>query len=206
MRKQVNATRMELLRLRRRSVLARKGHKLLKDKLDGLIQQLFEIAKQQSHLSGALEEQLVSLFQQLALSSAQIRPETITEAIPLSSGKATLSTVLQNRMGVKLPKYELKLEGNPFSYNLIDTPGEFDQALLQFQALLVDLVKLAELNKAIEIMASAIIEIKRRVNALEYILIPELEEQVRYIRMKLTEMERSTIVTLLKIKDSVRAH
>ena len=206
MRKQVNATRMELLRLRRRTVLARKGHKLLKDKLDGLIQQLFEIAKQQSHLSGALEEQLVSLFQQLALSSAQIRPETIAEAIPLSSGKATLSTVLQNRMGVKIPKYELKLEGNPFSYNLIDTPGEFDQALLQFQALLGDLVKLAELNKAIEIMAGAIIEIKRRVNALEYILIPELEEQVRYIRMKLTEMERSTIVTLLKIKDSVRAH
>ncbi|MFH1362245.1 MAG: V-type ATP synthase subunit D [bacterium] len=203
--KRVNATRMELLRLRRRALLAKKGHKLLKDKLDGLIRQLLEIVKQHRRLSNKIEAELILVFQKIAVSSAQIEPEVLATAAAMSTCSASVDISLTNFMGVKLPKYELKLEGNPINYSFAQTTGELDQALTQFKETLANLVKLAELNKAILVIAGQIIEIKRRVNALEYVLIPELEASVRFIKMKLSEMERSTIVTLLKIKDIVRA-
>ncbi|MBU0672680.1 MAG: V-type ATP synthase subunit D [Candidatus Margulisbacteria bacterium] len=205
MPKRVNATRMELLRLRRRTALAKKGHKLLKDKLDGLVQRLLEIVKSHRRLSNKLEEELILIFQKLALSTGQTRPEVIYAATLLPAVKTSVDISLKNIMGVKIPQYELKSEGNPISYGFAETPAELDQALSQFMDILKELVKLAELNKAILVIASHIIEIKRRVNALEYILIPELVGAVRYIKMKLAEIERSTTVALLKIKDIVRA-
>jgi V/A-type H+-transporting ATPase subunit D len=203
--KRVNATRMELLRLRRRTVLAKKGHKLLKDKLDGLIQRILNIVKAHRRLSRKLEPELVEVFQKLALSSGRISPQALYAATLLPSCKTTVDISLQNIMGVKIPKYELKTEGEPISYGFAETPAELDRALMRFKEILEELVKLAEHNKAILVIARQIIEIKRRVNALEYILIPELEDAVRFIRMKLAEMERSTTVSLLKIKDIVRA-
>ncbi|MFC1571509.1 V-type ATP synthase subunit D [Candidatus Margulisiibacteriota bacterium] len=204
-KRRVNATRMELLRLKRRTVLAKKGHKLLKDKLDGLIQRILEIVRAHRHLSRKLEEELIEVFQKLVLSSAQTAPDVLIEAAKLSSCKANVDITIKNIMGVKIPKYELKVEGDPITYDFSHTPAELDQALVRFQEILIELVQLAEYNKAILEIASAVIEIKRRVNALEYILIPELEASVRYIKMKLAEMERSTTVALLKIKDIVRA-
>jgi V/A-type H+-transporting ATPase subunit D len=205
MKKRVNATRMELLRFRRRSTLARKGHKLLKDKLDGLIQRLLQIVKAHRHLSALLEGKLTEVFKKLVLSSARISPAALYSAALLPSCRSRVNISLQNIMGVKIPKYELKIEGDPVSYGFADTSAELDRALTEFREILGDLVKLAEHNKAILELAAQIIEIKRRVNALEYILIPELDEAVRYIRMKLSEIERSTTVSLLKIKDIVRA-
>jgi V/A-type H+-transporting ATPase subunit D len=204
-KKRVNATRMELLRLRRRTALAKKGHKLLKDKLDGLIQQLLKIVKAHHRLSVKLEQELIDIFQKLVLSSAQIRPEVLTEIVFNTQCKTNVDIKLKNLMGVKIPKHELIMEGDPISYPFPKTTGELDQALLRFKEILKELVQLAENNKAILIIASHIIEIKRRVNALEYVLIPELEASVRFIKMKLAEMERSTTVALLKIKDIVRA-
>jgi V/A-type H+-transporting ATPase subunit D len=201
----VNATRMELLRLRRRTTLAKKGHKLLKDKLDGLIQKLLGIVRSQKDLSEKLEKELINVFQKLVLSSAQTKPEAMEAAVKNSPAKTNVEISLKNLMGVKIPNYDLKTEGDPFAYDFKAIPAELDQALLQFKEILNELVKLAEFNKAIRVIASHIIEIKRRVNALEYVLIPELEEAVRYIRMKLSEMERSNTVSLLKIKDIVRA-
>jgi len=203
--KRVNATRMELLRLRRRTTLAKKGHKLLKDKLDGLIQRLLKIVKTQRRLSNRLEEELIIVFQKLVLSSAQTDPDVLLAAAKTTPCKTSVEISLQNIMGVKIPQYVLKSEGDPFSYDFTKTSVELDQALMQFREILAELVKLAEHNKAIIVIASHIIEIKRRVNALEYILIPELEQSVKYIRMKLSEMERSNTVSLLKIKDIVRA-
>lgn len=196
---------MELLRYKRRTVLARKGHKLLKDKLDGLIQRLLKIVKEHRHLSRKLEEELIETFQKLALSSSQTDPHTLYAATLLSTHKTSVDITLQNIMGVKIPKYELKLEGTTISYGFAATSAELDQALIKFKEIMAELVQLAEFNKAILVLAQQIIEIKRRVNALEYILIPELDAAVRYIRMKLSEMERSTTVSLLKIKDIVRA-
>jgi len=204
MAKKVNATRMELLRLKRRILLAKKGHKLLKDKLDGLIQKLLEITRAENHLSRQVEDSLVPVFQALAISSGLTSPEKLNAISLESPCKASVGISLQNIMGVKIPKYDLRLEGDPVSYRLSETSAELDRALIDFRAILTDLVKLAELNKAILVLASQIIEIKRRVNALEYILIPELEATIRQIRMKLSEMERSGIVALLKIKEVVR--
>lgn len=203
--KRVNATRMELLRLRRRTVLAKKGHKLLKDKLDGLIQRILAIVKAHRRLSRKLEQELIDVFQKLALSSAQTDPRVLEAVTLLPACRASVGISLQNIMGVKIPKYELKLSGNPRPYGFADTPAELDQALTRFKDILAELVQLAEHNKAILVIARQIIEIKRRVNALEYVLIPELEEAVRFIKMKLAEMERSNTVSLLKIKDIVRA-
>ncbi len=203
--KRVNATRMELLRLKRRTALARRGHKLLKDKLDGLIQRILRIVAEHRRLGGRLEEALIDVFQRLVLSSAQTDPHALYAAALLPACRTGVDISRQNIMGVKIPKYELKIEGEPFSYGPADTSAELDAALMKFKEILPELVRLAEFNKAILVLASQIIEIKRRVNALEYILIPELEAAVRYIRMKLAEMERSTTVSLLKIKDIVRA-
>jgi V/A-type H+/Na+-transporting ATPase subunit D len=203
--KRVNATRMELLRLRRRTALAKKGHKLLKDKLDGLIQQLLKVVKAHGKLSRKLEQELIEIFQKLVVSSAQIKPEVLIEAAKLTQCKTTVDLSLKNIMGVKIPQHELKMEGDPISYSFADTTGELDQALIRFKEILKELVQLAEYNKAILVVAKHIIEIKRRVNALEYVLIPELEQSVRFIKMKLAERERSTTVSLLKIKDIVRA-
>ncbi|MDD5382950.1 MAG: V-type ATP synthase subunit D [Candidatus Margulisbacteria bacterium] len=205
MAKRVNATRMELLRLRRRTLLARKGHKLLKDKLDGLIQRLLEIVKARQRLSNILEQELAGIFQQLVLSSAQLSPESLYALVLSRPCTTGVEISIHNIMGVRIPRFELKIEGDPLAYGSVAVPAELDPAISRFREILKDLVKLAEYNKAITVIAAQIIEIKRRVNALEYVLIPELENAVAYIRMKLAEMERSAIVTLLKIKDIVRS-
>lgn len=196
---------MELLRLRRRTALAKKGHKLLKDKLDGLIQRLLGIVREHSRLSNKLEQELTIIFQQLALGSALTEPKVLEAAAQLPTCKTTVEISIKNIMGVKIPQYRSKVEGQPISYGYADSSAELDQALIGFRSIMDELIRLAEHNKAILVIAQHIIEIKRRVNALEYIMIPELEASVRYIRMKLSEMERSTTVSLLKIKDIVRA-
>jgi len=201
----INATRMQLLQQKRKLVLAKKGHKLLKDKLDGLIQQILSIVKSYQRLSSLLEQKLIDIFQKLSMASAQINQEALYSAILASKASASVNVTIKNIMGVKIPKYELISEGDPITYSFADTPAELDLALKEFMEILKDLVELAEKNKAIEVIASTIIEIKRRVNALEYILIPEVAGNVRYIRMRLSEMERENIVSLMKIKDIVRA-
>lgn len=205
MAKRVNATRMELLRLTRRVALAKRGHKLLKDKLDGLIQHLLGLVRTQRNLHQKLEEELGPAFENLILASAQIPPELTPAAVSIPDCKTEVEIALKNIMGVKIPKYDLKITGNPLSYSFANVPAELDQTLMRFKEILPELVKLAEYNKAITVIASEIIEIKRRVNALEHILIPELENALRYIRMKLSEMERSATVALLRIKDIVAA-
>lgn len=201
----VNATRMELLRLRRRATLAKKGHKLLKDKLDGLIQQLLKVVKDQAKLSKQLEAELIDVFQKLILASAQTPTEALAAALELTQCKSGVNITIKNLMGVKIPNYEVEVSGNPIVYDFTNTPAELDQAIKAFKEILPHLIKLAEYNKTIQVVASQIIEIKRRVNALEYVLIPELEASVKFIKMKLAEMERSTTVTLMKIKEIVRA-
>jgi len=196
---------MELLRLRRRTALAKKGHKLLKDKLDGLIQQLLKIVKEQAKLSQQLKTELVAVFQKLILASAQTPLETLAAAASSSQCKSGVNITIKNLMGVKIPRYEVEVSGNPITYDFTNTPAELDQAISNFKTSLPHLIKLAEYNKTIQVVASQIIEIKRRVNALEYVLIPELEAGIKFIKMKLAEMERSTTVTLMKIKDIVRA-
>ena len=201
----VNATRMELLRLRRRSQLAQRGHKLLKDKLDGLIQRFMGLKKDYLKLFQELEPRLSGSFKKSVLASALMHPETMQNAAAFSTARLSIEPSVINIMGVRIPDYKLKKEGSP-NYGYAFTSSELDEALDLFSKALPDLLKLGALSKSLQLISKEITEVRRRVNALEYVLIPELEQSIRTIVMKLSEMDRDRQVTLLKIKDIVRAH
>lgn len=205
MKAKVNATRMELLRLRRRSQLARRGHKLLKDKLDGLIQRFLGLKKDYLILFQELEPLLASSFKKSVLASALMHPEAMQNAAAFTTARLLIEPSVVNIMGVRIPNYKLQTSGSP-NYGYAFTSSELDEALDLFSKALPDLLKLGALSKSLRLVSKEITEVRRRVNALEYVLIPELEQSIRTIVMKLSEMERDRQVTLLKIKDIVRAH
>jgi len=205
MKAKVNATRMELLRLRRRSQLARRGHKLLKDKLDGLIQRFLGLKKDYLILFQELEPLLASSFKKSVLASALMHPEAMQNAAAFTTARLLVEPSVVNIMGVRIPNYKLQTLVSP-NYGYAFTSSELDEALGLFSKALPDLLKLGALSKSLRLVSKEITEVRRRVNALEYVLIPELEQSIRTIVMKLSEMERDRQVTLLKIKDIVRAH
>jgi V/A-type H+-transporting ATPase subunit D len=197
---------MQLLRLKKRLALARRGHKLLKDKLDGLVQKFFGVKDQYLKLYRDLEPRLTRIFTQAVLASALSHPSSIEK---LSSGEANarVQTTVQNIMGVRIPAYVLISEGEPPPPPpTLLASSELFRSRASFSSILPGLIDLAALSQSLRLMAREIIETRRRVNALEYVLIPELERNLRYIRMKLSELERASQVVLLKIKDIVRAH
>ncbi len=194
MRIRVNPTRMQLLRLRRRVELARRGHKLLKDKLDGLVQKFLGIKKEYLAVHEKLEPRLMHVFLKSVLSSALNPPGVLQE-----SSRASVETSLKNIMGVRIPSYRLTVEGKPAYSDLLAT-AELGEAVNGFSGVLPELVDLAALSRALRLLATQIIETRRRVNALEYVLIPELDRNVKLIRMKLSELERGTRVVLLKLE------
>jgi V/A-type H+-transporting ATPase subunit D len=186
---------MQLLRLRRRLELARRGHKLLKDKLDGLVQRFFTIKKDYLFLHDGLEPKLIRIFSKSIFAFALSSPEVFI--FKNDRPKVSLDTVIRNIMGVRIPDYHLSVEGKPIINDLLST-SEYREAVEGFSSLLPELVRLASLSKSLRLLAGQIIETRRRVNALEYILIPELVRNTNMIRMKLSEMERSSKVVLLR--------
>jgi len=188
---------MMLLRLRRRVELARRGHKLLKDKLDGLVQRFLSIKKEYLDLYENLEPRLVRIFLKSVMSSALSNPQALKEEV-LKRAQVSIETSIKNIMGVRIPSYHLKIEGAPSSTSLLATV-ELNETLSGFSRILPELIELAALSKSLRLIAAQIIETRRRVNALEYILIPELLRNLRLIRMKLSELERGSRVILLKI-------
>ena len=202
---QVNATRMELLKLRRRSELAKRGHKLLKDKRDGLVRDFIKTSKELRLLYNSLRSELVKAFTKSAMATAENDQQALKAALLYPTLKPVVKGGVKNLMGVKIPKLDLDIEGELISFGGVFYTQNLIVALENFKELLPKMVKLAAHFKALQRVGEEIIEIKRRVNALEYILIPELNEKVRYVKMKLAEMERSNTVTLLKIKELVQA-
>lgn len=201
----VNATRMELLKLRRRAELAKRGHKLLKDKLDGLIQDFIRTSKELRSLYDGLRDELVSAFTRSAIATAENDQQALRAAFLYPTLEPSVKSGVQNLMGVKVPKLDLEVKGNLICFDGVFYTQNLITALENFNELLPKLVRLAALFKALQRVGKAIVEIKRRVNALEYILIPELNAKVRFIKMKLSELERSNIVALLKIKEIVQS-
>ena len=196
MRIRVSPTRMQLLRLRRRLALARRGHKLLKDKLDGLVQQFLTAKNSYLELHDRLEPEIKKLFLQAALGAALSEPAAL-EPSP-DQPRRQVETSSKNIMGVRVPAYQLLPAKAPQVNELLGSV-ELIEALKNFNTLLPELVQLASQGQALRLLASQIIETRRRVNALEYVLIPELQRTANLIRMKLAEQERSTRVVLLKI-------
>lgn len=192
MRIKVNPTRMQLLRLRRRLELARRGHKLLKDKLDGLVQEFLSAKKRYLSLNEKIESDLTRVFSKSVLAWSLSSPDT-----KFTPAAASVKTSTQNIMGIKIPGYTLEVEGD-FSYDELLASAELDEALKGFSKTLPELVSFASLSLALRLLAKQIIETRQRVNALEYILIPELERNVKLILMKLSELERGARVVLIR--------
>ncbi len=205
MKLKINPTRMELLRTRRRLEMARRGHKLLKDKFDGLIQRFLHVIKEEQKLREEVELKISDVLIKGTLVCSKMWKEEVDEVVLLPKQETVVDLARMNIMGVYIPEYSLKTKGDYHSYGLAGTPSSLDEVLSGFNELLPDLIKLAGLTKMIELLSKEIAEIRRRVNALEYILIPELEGSVKFIRMKLSEMERGYLTSLMKIKDIVRA-
>ena len=201
----VNPNRMELSKLKRRLAVAKRGHKLLKDKQDALIKAFLEKARAGKELRESVEKELAECYGTFILSRAQTTPEILEQALIFPGAKSTLTVKWHNVMSVMVPEYDVKQEGNPVNYGFVNVPLLLDEALEQFSKLILRLLQLAAEEKAIRLMAGEIERTRRRVNALEYVMIPNLAETIRYISMKLDEQERSTLSRLMKIKEIVSA-
>ncbi|MDQ7795056.1 MAG: V-type ATP synthase subunit D [bacterium] len=201
----VNATRMELLKLKNRLKMARRGHKLLKDKRDELMKVFLARVRETRGLRGDVEKTLERAYRELAVARAAMTPGALAAAVSSPEAEVVATVELENVMSVIIPRLEAEVKGNPHPYGLGYTTAELDTAVRETHAAFRSLVKLAEAERAVELLAEEIEKTRRRVNALEYVLIPQLQGAVRSIAMKLSEMERSNASRLMKIKDIVRA-
>ncbi|MBU4241203.1 MAG: V-type ATP synthase subunit D [Actinobacteria bacterium] len=199
----VNPNRMELLKLRRRMTIARRGHKLLKDKFDELMKRFMTLVKETRDLRREVEGDLGEAHKLFALARSQTATLQLEEALSFPSGTVDVSVKEVNLMSVIVQEFELVTEGGYDCYGLGLTPSLYDDSLRKFRDLLPRLVELAEKEKAVRNLAIEIEKTRRRVNALEYVLIPQMQETIRYITMKLDEIERSNLTQLMKVKEMV---
>jgi V/A-type H+-transporting ATPase subunit D len=206
MRLAVNPTRMELLRLRKRLQLARRGHKLLKDKQDELMKRFMGLVTQIKELRLDVERELEEAWKRFLVAGASGGREVVETAVSVPVRKTYVEVAKEQIMNVAVPVFALKTEGNLASYGLATTPAELDTALVAMEEVLGRMVELASKEKALELIGDEIEKTRRRVNALEYTLIPNLEETIRYISMKLSEMERGNLTRLMRVKEIVREH
>ncbi len=207
MKIRVNPTRMELLKLKKRVTMAKRGHRLLKDKRDQLMKKFLKLIRENKELREQLEDELSKAFKSFLIASALMSSEVMEEALMYSKGQVAVDVELSTTMGVTVPKFDLEEgdgEGDAYSYGFVGTSSELDASLGIFADVLPLMIKLSEVEKAVELMADEIEKTRRRVNALEYVMIPNLEQAVKGIKMKLDEQERSNITRLMKIKDIVR--
>ena len=199
----VNPTRMELKRLRSKLVTARRGHKLLKDKCDELMRQFLDTVREAKVLREHLTESLAGVSDEFRLAAADSDPRMLTEALMLPSADCTVDVTEKNVMSVIIPKFSEPVisSAGGAGYGYAFTTGSMDRAADSICDSAQELVRLAELEKACQLMSHEIERTRRRVNALEYIMIPQYEETIRRISMKLDENERSNLTRLMKVKD-----
>lgn len=204
----VNPTRMELTRLRARLVTSKRGHKLLKDKQDELMRQFIAMIKENKKLREEVELKLTDSFEDFLLARSSNSSQMLDEALAIPKEKIGLDVETRNLMSVNVPvmnfeREEGKDESGIYPYGFAMTSVELDEAVRKLYSILPELLKLAEIEKACQLMADDIESTRRRVNALEYRTIPQLEETITYIRMKLEEGERAAITRLMKVKDII---
>ena len=204
---QVNPTWMELTRLKRKLVTAVKGHRLLKDKRDELMREFLDLVRENMELRLKVEEGIRRANSNFVLAKAGMSEETLRTALMAPKQEINLNVDKKNVMSVDIPVFDYKTrtadENDIYSYGFAFTSGDLDGAVLSLADILPDMMKLAETEKACQLMAAEIEKTRRRVNALEHVIIPETRQGIRYITMKLDENERSTQVRLMKVKDMV---
>ena len=204
MQTNVNATRMELLQLRRRVALATRGHHLLSEKRDEISRQLIKIAKEIQPLRQKVEEQLRETFRRFMLARGSMEPEDIKAALETPTKKFSLVIKLASVMNVRVPELAKQIEGDIICYGFATTSGELDVALLSLEKAFDALLELAAKEKQAALLGMELQMTRRRVNVLEYIVIPEMQEKIKYIYAKLGEAERDNTTRLMKIADLIR--
>lgn len=199
----VNPTRMALMELKRSTVSAKRGHKLLKDKQDGLMQQFLVTIRSAKELRMRVESELGEAFMSFLTASAWLSDAEVENA--LSSPQATIELAVETRsvMGVKIPFFKLKKEGTVRNYGYAQTNTLLDRAIDAFDNAFETLIRLAEIEKQAENMAIELETTRRRVNALEHKMIPDLQETVKYIKLRLDEAERAGIIATMRVKASL---
>lgn len=204
-KKQINPTRMELTRLKRKLVTARRGHKLLKDKRDELMRQFLDLVRENKTLREKVEAGIHAANKNFVMARAGMSDEVLNVALMAPSQEVYLEASAKNVMSVEIPVFEYRTRSadanNVYSYGFAFTSGDLDDSVKSLAEVLPDLLRLAEVEKSCQLMAVEIEKTRRRVNALEHVMIPEVEENIKYITMKLDENERSTQIRLMKVKD-----
>ncbi len=201
----VNPTRMELRRLKTRLKTAVRGHKLLKDKSDETVRQFMLYVKLNKRLREEIEQGIADSLKSFMLARAVTSDAVIEEALALPAFKVKLETSVKNVMGVEVPVFNVT-EGDTkelFPYSFASVTSELDSSISGLTELLPKMLKLAEVEKTCNMLADEIEKNRRRVNALEYVMIPQLEETIKYITMKLDENERGATIRLMKVKDMI---
>ena len=203
----ITPTRMVLNQLKGRLKTARRGHKLLKDKRDELMRQFMDVVKLNKQLRTRVEAGLTEAFGSLQVASAIMSPEMLEQALLYPRQSVELDMKFKNIMSVNVPQYSFTTKNNDpseiYPYGFAQTSGELDDALDRLARVFQDMLELAQVEKTMQLLAEEIEKTRRRVNALEYVMIPELESNIKYISMKLEENENSTKVRLLKVKEMV---
>ena len=201
----VNATRMELLRLRRRVSLATRGHRLLSEKRDEICRQLVSIARSLKDLREQVEKELLETTRRFMMARSTMEPEDMRAAIDVSTKRLTLLVKFASIMSVKVPELTKEISGDIMCYGFATTSGELDMALRALERAFDSLIELAEKEKQAQLLAQELQMTRRRVNVLEHVVIPELGETIRFIYSKLGEAERDNISRLMKIADIIRS-
>ena len=200
----VNATRMELLRLRKRVALASRGHRLLSEKRDEISRQLIKIARDIQPLRQKVENELSQTFRRFMLARASMEPEHVKAALAVPTKKFSMTMEFASVMNVKVPRLLKEIEGQILCYGYATTSGEMDVALLSLERAFDLLIELAQKEKQARLLAVELQMTRRRVNVLEHVVIPEIHETIRYIHDKLSEAERDNTSRLMKITDIIR--
>ena len=203
----LNPTRMVLNQKKGRLKTASRGHKLLKDKRDELMRQFMDVVRRNQELRIKVEEGLTEAFAALSVASAVMSPEMLEQALLYPRQSVELGLGYKNIMSVNVPVYDFRTksadEGDIYPYGLAQTSGELDDAMTALSGVFEDMLELAQVEKTMQMLAQEIEKTRRRVNALEYVMIPELQSDIKYISMKLEENENSTKVRLMKVKEMV---
>lgn len=198
----VNPTRMEQKKLKTRLAVARRGHKLMRDKRDELMRQFLDVVKEAAELRLRVEEALIKSYRSFSAAAALTSPKQMSVSLMLGGGTSELEVATKNVMGVEVPHFVYTAgKANRVSYGMAFTCAELDLAVTELSGVTQEMIRLAELEKTSQLLAEQIEKARRRVNALEHIMIPQLERAIATISMKLDENERANTTRLMKVKD-----
>ena len=203
----INPTRMELTRLKGRLKTAQRGHKLLKDKRDELMKQFMDVVRENRALRRRVEEGLIRAHGSFTVAAALMSPEILEQSLMYPKQSVELDMTFQNVMSVDVPRYRFRTldqePGEVYPYGFAQTSGELDDAVDAMSRVFQDMLRLAEVEKTTQLLAEEIEKTRRRVNALEYVKIPQMQSNIKYITMKLDENERANTIRLMKVKDMI---